>query len=38
MTIVVDDDPPNRPTDGAIGMEYVGGPMKIDAEHPVEGW
>jgi len=31
MTIVVDDDPPNRPTDGAIGMQvHVGGPMKIE--------
>jgi hypothetical protein len=31
MTIVIDDDPPNRPTDGAIGVQvHVGGPMKIE--------
>jgi hypothetical protein len=31
MTIVVDDDAPNRPADGAIGMQvHVGGPMKIE--------
>ena len=31
MTITVDDDPPNRPADGPIGMQvHVGGPMKIE--------
>ena len=31
MTVVVDDDPPNRPIDGALGMQvHVGGPMKIE--------
>ena len=38
MTVVVDDDPPNRPTDGAIGMQvHVGRLMKNPVpEHPVE--
>jgi hypothetical protein len=31
MTIVVDDDPPNRPADGGIGVQvHVGGPMKVE--------
>jgi hypothetical protein len=31
MTIVIDDDPPNRPSDGAIGVQvHVGGPMKVE--------
>ncbi|MEP6915596.1 MAG: DUF1080 domain-containing protein, partial [Acidobacteriota bacterium] len=31
MTVVIDDDAPNRPTDGLIGMQvHVGGPMKVE--------
>jgi hypothetical protein len=31
MTTVVDDDAPNRPADGLIGMQvHVGGPMKVE--------
>jgi hypothetical protein len=31
MAIVVDDDPPNRPSDGSIGVQvHVGGPMKVE--------
>jgi len=31
MTVVVDDDPPNRPVDGLIGVQvHVGPPMKVE--------
>jgi hypothetical protein len=31
MTTVIDDDAPNRPADGLIGMQvHVGGPMKVE--------
>ncbi len=31
MSVVVDDDPPNRPADGLIGVQvHVGGPMKVE--------
>jgi len=31
MTMVTDDDPPNRPADGFIGVQvHVGGPMKVE--------
>jgi hypothetical protein len=31
MTVVVDDDAPNRPADGSIGVQvHVGGPMKVE--------
>jgi hypothetical protein len=31
MTVVIDDDAPNRPADGLIGMQvHVGGPMKVE--------
>jgi 3-keto-disaccharide hydrolase len=31
MTVVIDDDAPNRPSDGLIGMQvHVGGPMKVE--------
>jgi hypothetical protein len=31
MTITIDDDAPNRPADGLIGMQvHVGGPMKVE--------
>jgi hypothetical protein len=31
MSITVDDDPPNRPVDGQIGVQvHVGGPMKVE--------
>jgi len=31
MTVVIDDDPPNRPADGFIGVQvHVGGPMKVE--------
>jgi hypothetical protein len=31
MTVVVDDDPPNRPMDGLIGVQvHVGPPMKVE--------
>ncbi|MEO7271718.1 MAG: DUF1080 domain-containing protein [Vicinamibacterales bacterium] len=31
MTVVTDDDPPNRPADGSIGVQvHVGGPMKVE--------
>lgn len=31
MSITVDDDPPNRPADGRIGVQvHVGGPMKVE--------
>jgi hypothetical protein len=31
MTIVTDDDAPNRPTEGSIGVQvHVGGPMKVE--------
>lgn len=31
MAVVVDDDPPNRPADGYIGVQvHVGGPMKVE--------
>ena len=31
MTMVTDDDPPNRPVDGFIGVQvHVGGPMKVE--------
>ncbi|MEO8077710.1 MAG: DUF1080 domain-containing protein [Acidobacteriota bacterium] len=31
MTVVIDDDAPNRPPDGLIGMQvHVGGPMKVE--------
>lgn len=31
MTVTIDDDPPNRPADGFIGMQvHVGGPMKVE--------
>ena len=31
MSVTIDDDPPNRPADGLIGMQvHVGGPMKVE--------
>jgi hypothetical protein len=31
MSMTIDDDPPNRPADGLIGMQvHVGGPMKVE--------
>ena len=31
MSMVIDDDPPNRPADGLIGVQvHVGGPMKVE--------
>jgi 3-keto-disaccharide hydrolase len=31
MSVVIDDDAPNRPVDGLIGMQvHVGGPMKVE--------
>ncbi len=31
MTVVIDDDAPNRPADGLIGMQvHVGPPMKVE--------
>lgn len=31
MSVTIDDDPPNRPADGVIGMQvHVGGPMKVE--------
>ncbi len=31
MTLTIDDDAPNRPSDGLIGMQvHVGPPMKVE--------
>jgi hypothetical protein len=34
MSLTIDDDAPNRPADGLIGMQvHVGGPMKVEYRH-----
>ena len=36
-SIVIDDDAPNRPVDGLIGVQvHVGPPMKVEYQHPLE--
>ena len=40
MTVVIDDDAPNRPVDGLIGVQvHVGPPMKVEYRHlRLKGW
>ncbi len=40
MTVVIDDDAPNRPVDGLIGVQvHVGPPMKVEYRQlRLKGW
>ena len=40
MTVVIDDDGPNRPVDGLIGVQvHVGPPMKVEYRQlRLKGW